>query len=162
MLICSSAYDVGISSLLVAFLQVILVILNPDSKKQLIFLLWFIIIDQSADNTFLLLAHCTAAAKVTNLILFRPCREDITMAPDVQMFFLWADLHMWINPAEVTGITHVNNTVLLGIVTLGLSSAGNPLTFPVFMTHIFKGFQTIYINNHECWESEPTWFVVLA
>lgn len=75
MLNCSSAYPVGISSLLVAFLQVILDILNPDSKKQLIFLLRFIIIDQSANNTFLLLAHCTATAKVTNLILFPPCRE---------------------------------------------------------------------------------------
>lgn len=70
MLIRWSAYAVGISCLLVAFLQVILAVLNPDSKKQLIFLLWFIIIDQSVNNTLLLLAHCTATAKVTNLFLF--------------------------------------------------------------------------------------------
>lgn len=68
---------------------------------------------------------------------------------------------MWINPGKVSEITHIHNSVLLWTTTLGFSSARNPLSLPVFMTCMFKDFQTDYCNNHECWEYKPVWFVAL-
>lgn len=93
MFICSSAYAVGISCLLVAFLREILAALNPDSKKKLILLLWFIIIDQSANNTFLLLALCTAIAEVTNLFSTSLCREELWLQKCKCSFFVSSFAH---------------------------------------------------------------------
>lgn len=96
MLICSSTYAIGISCLLMALLQVILATLNPDSKKQLIFSLWFIIIDQGANNTFLLLALCTSTAKVSNLFLFLSAGKSYG-SRSANALSLWAALPTPVN-----------------------------------------------------------------